>query len=373
MSVFGREQTLANVRNGSKTDIRTFLQPQLYDPYRFMENESHEPLSLELLDNDDSDAPDASPSERAARRDGWTPFARRLFLAVLSETGRVTLACDYCRLTKQSAYALRARDPVFAASWDAACELARAPLADALYEKALDGVTDTITKDGEVVAERHRFDSRLSIAVLNRLDKRCDRAAELGSQHLALVRNWDEWLSLVGKGEDRAAQALLDSARHGQFGQLPLAANPTELESEDDEIDLSDRCWKDEAEGVWLTDFPPPEGFDGWQSGEWGERSYERECTAEEIALLDADAEAACAAERSEDEELRDAWFAMLKSELEGAELTGTPARHPELDSGSMNTAGDQCHKTESMDPDFRQDDRERSLDSGSMNTASEE
>ncbi len=64
------------------------------------------------------------------------------------------------------------------ASWDAACEIARAPLADALYEKALDGVTETITKDGEVVATRHRFDSRLSIAVLHRLDKRCDRAAE---------------------------------------------------------------------------------------------------------------------------------------------------------------------------------------------------
>ena len=114
------------------------------------------------------------------RRDGWTPFARRLFLEVLAETGRVSQACEYAQLTKQSAYALRARDPLFAASWDAACELARAPLADALYERALDGVTETITRDGEVVAERHRHDSRLSIAVLHRLDKRCDRAVELG-------------------------------------------------------------------------------------------------------------------------------------------------------------------------------------------------
>lgn len=49
---------------------------------------------------------------------GWTPFARRLFLEVLSETGRVSTACDYARLTRQSAYALRARDPVFAAGWE---------------------------------------------------------------------------------------------------------------------------------------------------------------------------------------------------------------------------------------------------------------
>ena len=93
----------------------------------------------------DQNSPEAEPLPAPSRRDGWTPFARRLFLEVLAETGRVSRACEYAQLTKQSAYALRARDPLFAASWDAACELARAPLADALYERALDGVTETIT------------------------------------------------------------------------------------------------------------------------------------------------------------------------------------------------------------------------------------
>ena len=41
-------------------------------------------------------------------------------------------------------------------------------------------------------------------------------------------------------------------ARHGQFGQLPLGENPTEEKKEPEEIDLSDRCWKDE-DGVWMT------------------------------------------------------------------------------------------------------------------------
>ena len=270
-----------------------------------MEDESHEPSTAE-----------AANALTPARRDGWTPFARRLFLEVLSETGRVTTACDYAQLSKQSAYALRARDSVFAAGWDAACELARAPLADALYERAVDGITDTITKDGEVVATRHRHDSRLSIAVLHRLDKRCDRAAELGSRHLALVRRWDEWLGLVGKGEDQAARALLESAPDGQVGQLPLGGNPTAGPEEDEGIDLSDRCWKDE-DGVWMTDFPPPEGFAGYQKCEWGNPGtlYERECTGEEIAILEADAAAARAAERAEEEQLRDAWFEMLKAE----------------------------------------------------------
>ena len=162
----------------------------------------------------DQNSPEPEALPAIGRRDGWTPFARRLFLEVLAETGRVSRACEYAQLTTQSAYALRARDPLFAASWDAACELARAPLADALYEKALDGVTDTITKDGEVVAERHRYDSRLSIAVLHRLDKRCDRALETGANHLPILRHWDQWITLVGRGEEQAAQALLDSARH---------------------------------------------------------------------------------------------------------------------------------------------------------------
>jgi hypothetical protein len=112
--------------------------------------------------DDESESPetfdDSDTAIVATRRDGWTPFARRLFLEVLGETGRVTLACEYAGLTKQSAYALRNRDPLFASGWDAACELARAPLADALYDQAIKGVTETITRDGQVVAERRRLD-----------------------------------------------------------------------------------------------------------------------------------------------------------------------------------------------------------------------
>lgn len=263
------------------------------------------------------------------RTDGWTPFARRLFLEVLSETGRVTRACEYCRLTPQSAYKLRARDPLFAASWDAACELARAPLADALYEKALDGVTETIIKDGEVVAERHRFDSRLSVSVLNRLDKRFDRALETGANHLPILRNWDRWMTLVGRGEEQSAEALLQSAQHHQLHQLPLGENPTAEEAEAPEIDLSDRCWPQDEMGekVWMTSFPPPPGFTGWQKGEWQSLDYERECTPEEAELLEANEAAAEADERKDEETLRDAWFAMLRAELSATDAE--PADEP--------------------------------------------
>ncbi|MES2002198.1 MAG: hypothetical protein V4444_07825 [Pseudomonadota bacterium] len=267
------------------------------------------------------------------RRDGWTPFARRLFLEVLSETGRVTVACEYCRMSKQSAYALRNRDPVFAASWDAACDLARAPLADALYERALEGVTETITRNGVIVAERHRHDSRLSIAVLHRLDKRCDRADELGSNHRALAAHWDEWMALVGSGADADAKALLENASHGQLGQLLLGRNPTADDddegdddgADDDEqprfIDMSEHCWRDSIDrDVWVTNFPPPRDFTGFQEGEWGDDGYERDCTAEEIAILEADEAAGRASELAEQEELRDTLFAILAGEYDDEE-----------------------------------------------------
>ena len=106
------------------------------------------------------------------RSDGWTPAARMGFLRLVAEHGRVSHACQCIGLSKQSVYSLRARDPLFATGWDAACQLSRMPLADTLYEQAADGLTDTITRDDGRIVTRHRIDTRLSIAVLNRLDRR---------------------------------------------------------------------------------------------------------------------------------------------------------------------------------------------------------
>ena len=278
------------------------------------------------MDDDDSLSPPADdPAETTlaapSRRDGWTPFARRLFLEVLAETGRVSRACDYAQLTPQSAYALRHRDIVFAAGWDAACAMARAPLADALYEQAIDGVTETIRRDGAIVAERHRHDSRLSIAVLHRLDKRCDLAEARGARHLPLVRRWDEWLDHVGKGEDEQALAMLDPAdaqpaRHHQLHQLPLGENPTAI---DDDAGATDdflgRFWP--GEDGWITEYPPPEGYDGNEQGRWGTRAYSRSCTAEEAFMLDRLHSANHDSNRVKAAAERDAFFADLSARVD--------------------------------------------------------
>ena len=54
--------------------IYAFLQPWFYVPIWFMEHDRNSP------------EPEALPAN-VGRRDGWTPFARRLFLEVLAETG----------------------------------------------------------------------------------------------------------------------------------------------------------------------------------------------------------------------------------------------------------------------------------------------
>jgi len=279
----------------------------------------------------------------AERRDGWTPFLRKLFLQVVADTGRVALACAYTGMSRQSAYALAARDRVFAAGWDAAAHFARMPLADDIYEKGMEGITETVTRSDGVTVTRHRYDSRLSIAVLNRLDRRCDRAEERGSRHLAAVRNWGEYLSLVGNGDDRAAEALLDRPVRGgakgvedcQNCQLPERAFPIP-QPDPPGSDPFENVWKND-DGVWMTTFPPPPGFDGYENTAWdGLTYYERACTPEEAQLIEAHQAAAEAEEVAEAtafaEAERDGFFAKLRSELRAGDpaMTGSiPLANP--------------------------------------------
>jgi hypothetical protein len=109
---------------------------------------------------------------------------------------------------------------------------------------------------------------------------------------------------------------------------------PDSLSQEPEGLDLSDRCWWDEDDECWLTDFPPPPGFAGYESRPYDDieddEPYARSCTDEEVAILNADAAADRAAERAEDEALRDQWFALLRAEC-------SENRHPALEPESAS------------------------------------
>ncbi len=249
-----------------------------------------------------SDSLDTIDSEtRHYRHDGWTPKARADFLDKLAVSGIVTDACKEVKRSAQSAYALRNRDFIFAAGWDAALSMARARLTDELLHRSINGTVEQIWKDGAIVAEKHRHDSRLSIAMLGRLDARSDRAERIGAPSLRAAANWGAYLAALAEDRIADAKALLDAPPDAsetailgqgsesmlihQLHQLRLGkALDEEPDCRADEGD-DDRVWS--QNGSWRTNFPPPDGFLGDEYGDYGDEDYHRQCTPEEREVLD--------------------------------------------------------------------------------------
>ena len=275
----------------------------------------------EFVDPLEPREPETSFTEtRRLRHDGWTPEKKRLFLERFAECGILVEACEAAGMSAKSVYNLRDRDPLFAAGLEAACVKARGPLADEVYSRARNGVVERIYKDGVVVAERHRYDNRLTMAVLARLDARIDRAEEKGAPHLALVDRWEDYLDAVGEDRREDGLALLapapptegGPAREEYAGDRELH----ELHPDEEPEVVEDRHMIWENEDGWWTDYPPPQGFDGEEEGLYGDYDYRRKLSAAEQAVVDSDqaeeeAEEAedKAAERARAEALRDSYF----------------------------------------------------------------
>lgn len=78
---------------------------------------------------------------RALRHDGWTKPRRAEFLRALGTTCNVRAAAASVGLALSGAYALRLRDPVFAASWAAALAGGYDRLEEALLAAAIAGLS----------------------------------------------------------------------------------------------------------------------------------------------------------------------------------------------------------------------------------------
>lgn len=264
--------------------------------------------------------PETSLTEtRRLRHDGWTPDKMRRFLERFAECGVIVEACHAAGMSGRSAYNLRDRDPLFAAGWEAAQVMARPKLADEAYSRSMNGVVERIYKDGAIVAERHRYDNRLTMAVLTRLDSRIDRAEEKGAAHLALVARWDEYLAALEEDRREDGLALLAGPAaaaaegHGQAGDRELPelhlAGRDPAEAQDMPQIEHDRHDVWETEDFWWTDYPPPPDFDGEEEGAWGEEGYRRTLSSAEQAVIDADVAEEEAAELAKAQAQRAAYF----------------------------------------------------------------
>jgi hypothetical protein len=351
------------------------------------------------------------------RHDGWDPARERLFLTTLADTGVVADACRACGMSRNAAYERRrsASGRAFALAWDASLLIARGAVSDDVMSRSRYGVIDRVYRNGELVAERHRYDNRLTMAVLSRLDRQAEGMGENAPVIRAVAQEYDRFLDLLpdgvqgaetfvaarfptasdgtalapkeppalhgarpAAGTEEALLARLGAYREHGVGlpaevdvddlnleemeswteaqwdraefsgflrllsagdwpqaarepgpddadgmchlrQLYLRYHPAppaepaarEVEAEDELDALDHRVWE-QMDGQWLTDFPPPEGFDGWEEGEPGEEDYCRELTeAERQALgIDEESEEAERAERvTADRALRDRYF----------------------------------------------------------------
>ncbi|WP_158611029.1 hypothetical protein [Aurantiacibacter spongiae] len=112
--------------------------------------------------------PAAPQSTTVTRHDGWTPDRQARFLRELGATHCVSRAARSVGMSRQSAYALRARSKgePFDRAWSAALLCRFDALAEAAMERALNGVEVPHFHRGEVVGTSRRFDERLTVALL---------------------------------------------------------------------------------------------------------------------------------------------------------------------------------------------------------------
>lgn len=99
-----------------------------------------------------------------------------VFCESLSAHGNVRLACKAAGVSPQTAYRMRRSAPDFRHLWDAALVLARAAVEEVLADRAINGVEELVFYHGEEVARRRRYDSRLLLAHLARLDRKAESA-----------------------------------------------------------------------------------------------------------------------------------------------------------------------------------------------------
>jgi hypothetical protein len=159
------------------------------------------------------------------RRDGWTAAKQRRFIEVLAETGIVRLAAAAVGMSEASAHRLARRPDAaaFCAAWDAALRMAARAAAAKLYEYALDGMTETVWRDGEIVYRRRRPSEKALIFLLSRLDP-----VHFGRPPPATV-----WADGQGELIDTVAEtAELFDGYLENLRDLPPEEGPEEMEEE---------------------------------------------------------------------------------------------------------------------------------------------
>jgi hypothetical protein len=175
---------------------------------------------------------------------GWTPERMTRFLDHLAHKGNVRAACWRVGLSREAAYRLRRRDPLLARGWAAAMVKAHDAGVEVLADRAIDGVEEPIYHRGELVGTRRRYDSRLLLAHIARLDKMLEDEAALAD-----AGRFDELLARIA-GDNLPAELdsedgvlPLDRERLAlRWGEYACAAHREQNENEDEDEETFDEA-----------------------------------------------------------------------------------------------------------------------------------
>ncbi|GAA0488072.1 hypothetical protein GCM10009096_33790 [Parasphingorhabdus litoris] len=190
----------------------------------------------------------ASPTPR---HDGWTPDIRVRFLEALANCGNISAAAKLVQRSRRSAYNLKRRDMNFSRGWDAAILLSRDIATDILQDRAINGIEEEVYHQGEVVGTKRRYDSRLLLAHIGRLDKLAERvtvsrgaarfgemmdaiAAEEDTAPLISEPTTDEIVGLVAESEAEAAVRQIEATCRRE-NSTAAQTEQTAMEKRDEE------------------------------------------------------------------------------------------------------------------------------------------
>jgi hypothetical protein len=151
---------------------------------------------------------------RRRRCDGLTPERQVVFLDALARCGVIADAARAAGISRDTVYNLRnrAEGRAFALGLDAAMLMSRGRVGDEVHSRALNGIVEKIYRNGELWGERHRYDNRLTMAVLTRLDRVADGLGEGAATARIVAQEWDQFLDIVEDGGDGAGDFLASRA-----------------------------------------------------------------------------------------------------------------------------------------------------------------
>lgn len=164
-----------------------------------------------------ADAP-ATNYTRKKRRE-WRPK----FLDALAHTGIVTDAARAAHIERKTAYDEYARNPKFAAAWEAALEQAIEGMEIEARRRAVEGFERPIYQGGELVGQVREYSDVLLIFMLkaHRPDKYRETTRH-ENYNVDLTQCTDEQLERLARGEHPLS--VLAAARPGGIASAPPAS-----------------------------------------------------------------------------------------------------------------------------------------------------